>query len=370
MKIIKGRYNEIKVYTDVIDQNATDQLQRISDSVIFKDAIIRVMPDVHAGKGCTIGTTLTIHDKVIPNMVGVDIGCGMHLVRLKEKELDLVKLDQIINEFIPAGFKIRTEPHPYSKKIKVHKLRCLEHITEDRAYKSVGTLGGGNHFIEVDKDEDNNLYLVIHSGSRHLGTEVSSYYQNLAYQNQKAKNENIINEEDFAYLEGSSFNDYIHDMKITQKFASINRKAMAEVIIDKMDLHPVDSFETIHNYIDTKHMILRKGAVSARKKERILIPINMRDGSLICIGKGNKDWNQSAPHGAGRILSRHDALKNLSLEEYQRTMEGIYSTSVTRKTLDESPMAYKSKEDIIDNILPSVDIIKSITPIYNFKAKD
>lgn len=370
MKTLKGQYNEIKIFTDVVEESALEQIQNMCDNEIFQNSKIRIMPDVHAGAGCTIGTTLTLKDKVIPDMVGVDIGCGMELVQIKEKEIDFAKLDQIINECVPAGFKIREEPHEYSKKVKIMNLKSIEHITLDRAYRSIGTLGGGNHFIEVDKDEENNIYLVIHSGSRHLGLQVSTYYQNLAYEKLKEKDSNTTISPDLAYLEGSDFDDYIHDMKIVQKFASINRKAMANEIISQMNWTIVDSFETIHNYIDTKHMILRKGAVSARKNERLLIPINMRDGSLICLGKGNKDWNQSAPHGAGRILSRHDALKTLSLEDYKNTMQGIYSTCITNKTLDESPMAYKSKKDIIDNILPSVEIIKSITPIYNFKAKD
>jgi RNA-splicing ligase RtcB len=357
------------------------------------------MPDVHAGMGCTIGTTMTITDKIVPNMVGVDIGCGIETVCLKDESIDLPILDSLIREKIPSGFSTRQIPHNYSQELNLQELRCVKHINVARAIQSIGTLGGGNHFIEVDRDEEGQLYLVIHSGSRHIGNEVAKYYQDTAIQglsDDKHKIKDIIAKlkaegrdkeisdaihkerekpqvyipNDFAYVKGKLFDDYIHDMKLIQQFATLNRKAMAEVILSGMKLHERECFTTVHNYIDTEEMILRKGAVSAKYGEKLLIPINMRDGSLICIGKGNADWNYSAPHGAGRLMSRKAATGSLSLEEFQREMVGIYSTCVTAKTLDESPMAYKGMDAIVSQIGPTVDIVKYIKPIHNFKASE
>ena len=395
--IIEGQFNTAKIFTDVIEDGAIAQIKNVCDFSVFKGSKIRVMPDVHAGAGCTIGTTMTIKKHIVPNMVGVDIGCGMELARLEQKELDLEALDKFIHENIPSGMTSRNTPHPYAEQTHIEDLRCFEHVNAKLARKSVGTLGGGNHFIEVDIDDDGNKYLVIHSGSRHLGLEVAEYYQKEAYRVlcgnserqikttiaklkaqgknnkiqatiDKLKAKQVDISPDMAYVTGELFDDYIHDMKIMQQYAVINRKAMMDVILQGMNLTANDSFTTIHNYIDTDEMILRKGAVSAKKGERLLIPINMRDGSLICVGKGNKDWNCSAPHGAGRLLSRSQAFKTLTMDEFEREMMGIYSTSVTKSTLDESPMAYKKLEDIVDNISPTVSIEKRITPIYNFKA--
>ena len=397
--LIKGLYNEAKVFTDVIDDGAISQIQAMCDSQIFEGLKLRIMPDVHAGAGCTIGTTMTIKNKIIPNMVGVDIGCGMECALLEEKDIDLAKLDALIYERIPSGINVRASRHPLAKQIDLNQLKCARFISKERAYQSIGTLGGGNHFIEVDVDEDGNKYLVVHSGSRHLGVEVAEYYQSEAYKrlcgNSSSQIQAIISllkaegkqkeiqstidmmmqqtsvvPKEFAYVEGNLFDDYIHDMKLVQYFAVLNRKAMVDELLDGMGLHVVEQFTTIHNYIDTDAMILRKGAVSARKDEKLLIPINMRDGSLICLGKGNDDWNQSAPHGAGRLLSRGKARATLTLEEYQKEMEGIYSTSVNHSTIDESPMAYKKLEDIVDNVAPTVDILTQIKPIYNFKASE
>ena len=397
--LIKGLYNEAKVFTDVIDDGAISQIQAMCDSQIFEGLKLRIMPDVHAGAGCTIGTTMTIKNKIIPNMVGVDIGCGMECALLEEKDIDLAKLDALIYERIPSGINVRASRHPLAKQIDLNQLKCARFISKARAYQSIGTLGGGNHFIEVDVDEDGNKYLVVHSGSRHLGVEVAEYYQSEAYKrlcgNSSSQIQAIISllkaegkqkeiqstidmmmqqtsvvPKEFAYVEGNLFEDYIHDMKLVQYFAVLNRKAMVDELLDGMGLHVVEQFTTIHNYIDTDAMILRKGAVSARKDEKLLIPINMRDGSLICLGKGNDDWNQSAPHGAGRLLSRGKARATLTLEEFQKEMEGIYSTSVNHSTIDESPMAYKKLEDIVDNIAPTVDILTQIKPIYNFKASE
>ena len=398
MIVLNGKYNSAKVFTEVIEQDAVSQIIAFCSQPMSADSQIRIMPDVHAGAGCTIGTTMTITDKVIPNLVGVDIGCGMETVRLKEKHIELQKLDKLIYEKIPSGFAIREKPHRYSEKIDLTELYCYKHIDPLRAEKSIGTLGGGNHFIEADKGEDGSIYIVIHSGSRHLGVETAKYYQNEAYRRLNKSSDKEVNEliermkaegkhkqiqselkklentkttdipKHLAYCEGELFEQYIHDMKIVQQFAMLNRQAMMDEIIKGMHLHAAEQFTTIHNYIDTDTMILRKGAVSAQAGEKLLIPINMRDGSLICTGKGNPDWNCSAPHGAGRLMSRSQAKQSFTVSEFKKQMDGIYTTSVNAQTLDECPMAYKSMEDIVDNIGDTVDINEVIKPIYNFKA--
>ena len=398
MIILNGKYNSAKVFTDNIEQDAIAQIIAFCSQPMSEGAHIRIMPDVHAGAGCTVGTTMTITDKVIPNLVGVDIGCGMETVRLKEKHIELQKLDKLIYEKIPSGFAIREKPHRYGENIDLTELYCYKHIDPLRAEKSIGTLGGGNHFIEADKGEDGSIYIVIHSGSRHLGVETAKFYQNEAYRRlnkssdkeaaeliarlkAEGREKQIQSElkklantkttdvpKHLAYCEGELFEQYIHDMKIVQKFAMLNRQAMMDEIIKGMHLHVEEQFTTIHNYIDTDTMILRKGAVSAQAGEKLLIPINMRDGSLICTGKGNGDWNCSAPHGAGRLMSRSQAKQSFTVSEFKKQMAGIYTTSVNAQTLDECPMAYKSMEDIVDNIGDTVEINEVITPIYNFKA--
>ena len=400
MKIIEGKFNKAKIFTDVVEEMALKQIELLCNQEFVKESMIRIMPDVHAGAGCTIGTTMTIKDKIVPNLVGVDIGCGMETIKIKNKHIELEKLDKLIHEKIPSGYNIRKESHKYNEEIDLNELRCIASgkINILRAEKSLGTLGSGNHFIEANKDEEGKIYIVIHSGSRHLGLEVAGFYQELAYQtlngntkkdverlieNYKAEGkekeiESAIKElketvktsipKALAYVEGDILEDYIHDMKIVQRFAMLNRKAMMDEIIRGMKLKVEDEFTTIHNYIDTDEMILRKGAVSAKEGEKLLIPINMRDGSLICIGKGNKDWNYSAPHGAGRLMSRSEAKNSFTVSEFKKQMKNIYTTSVNAETLDECPMAYKSMEDIISNISESVEILKVIKPIYNFKA--
>lgn len=364
MQLVEGKYNIAKVYTNVMEEEALVQIKTLCNQEFVKDSKIRIMPDVHAGYGSTIGTTMTITDKVVPNMVGVDIGCGMETIRIRNSHVELQKLDKFIHEKIPAGFHIREKVHKYNDDIDLGQLRCRTtgKINLERAVKSMGTLGGGNHFIEADQDEQGNIYIVIHSGSRHLGLEVAGYYQDQAI---KLKTDVP---RDLAYVEGSLMDDYIHDMKVVQRFAMLNRKAMMEDIVKGMKLKVDEEFTTIHNYIDTENMILRKGAVSAGKGELLLIPINMRDGSLICIGKGNEDWNCSAPHGAGRLMSRTRAKNSYTVSEFKKQMKGIYTTSVNSETLDECPMAYKGMEDIINNIHETVEILKIIKPIYNFKA--
>lgn len=395
---ITGKYNTAKVFTNVIENEAVEQIKTLCNQEFITGSKIRIMPDVHSGAGCTIGTTMTITDKVIPNLVGVDIGCGMETVMITDKEIDLEKLDKLIYEKIPSGHNIRKIPHDLINEIDLNQLKCTGHVKMDRAIRSIGTLGGGNHFIEAGKDEEGNIYITVHSGSRHLGLEVANYYQKMGY---KALNkvsdidiEKIIEQlksegrekeinktikeikkqiitdipQALAYVSEELFDDYIHDMKLIQKFAVLNRKAMMDEIIKGLGTEVAEEFTTIHNYIDTDMMILRKGAVSAKEGEKLLIPINMRDGSLICIGKGNEDWNYSAPHGAGRLMSRTKAKKTFELKNFKKEMEGIYTTSVSKDTLDECPMAYKAMEDIIKNIGDTVDIIKRIIPIYNFKA--
>lgn len=397
---VVGKVNTAICYTPELDELARKQIQTLCDRPEFADCKIRIMPDVHAGMGCTIGTTMTIKDKIVPGMVGVDIGCGMETVEITEYDIDFDKLDALIRSEIPCGREIRDDFHPLNDGIDLPVLRCAESVNLNRARRSIGTLGGGNHFIEVDRASDGRLFLVIHSGSRHLGTEVANYYQNEGYhalwggarhQIQKViadlkaqgrfqeiqptiaalKQEHEIDiPKNLAYVEGKLFEGYIHDMRIVQQFAVLNRKAMMDVIIDGMGFHKVDEFSTIHNYIDTDKMILRKGSVSAEAGEKLLIPINMRDGSLVCIGKGNEEWNCSAPHGAGRLMSRSAAFRQLSMEEYRAEMAGIYTTCVLPDTLDESPMAYKDMNEIIEQIGPTAEIVERITPIYNFKASE
>ena len=395
---ITGKYNTAKVFTNVIENEAVEQVKILCNQEFISGSKIRIMPDVHSGAGCTIGTTMTITDKVIPNLVGVDIGCGMETVMIADKEIDLEKLDKLIYEKIPSGHNIRKIPHELINEIDLNQLRCTGHVKMDRAIRSIGTLGGGNHFIEAGKDDEGNIYITIHSGSRHLGLEVANYYQKMGYKAlnkvsdvdiekiiEQLKSEgrekeinNTIKEikkqiitdipPALAYVSEELFDDYIYDMKLIQKFAVLNRKAMMNEIIKGLETEIIEEFTTIHNYIDTDMMILRKGAVSAKKGEKLLIPINMRDGSLICIGKGNEDWNYSAPHGAGRLMSRTKAKKVFNLKSFKEEMVGVYTTSVNKDTLDECPMAYKAMEDIVKNIGDTVDIIKRIIPIYNFKA--
>lgn len=394
---VKGKYATAKVFTDVVDEKALAQVEELMNQPYVKGNRVRMMPDIHAGAGCTIGTTMTIKDKICPNLVGVDIGCGMTTVHIIGQDIDLERLDRVVHERIPAGFNVRQERHWLAGSVNLSELCCAKSVDIDRAYKSIGTLGGGNHFIEVDRDSGGNLYLVIHSGSRHLGVEIANYYQEAAYRALTAARREEIREEiaalraagraseiegrlitvkvekrdvpkALAYVEGELFEQYLHDMRIAQQFASINRTAMVNSIIEGMKWDYYGWFETVHNYIDLRNMILRKGAISAQSGEKLLIPINMRDGSLLCTGKGNADWNFSAPHGAGRLMSRSAAKEKFTVAEFKEEMKGVYSTTVGRDTLDECPMAYKSMEDILKNIEPTVTVDAVLKPIYNFKA--
>ena len=406
---------DLKIFTDNIEQEAVDQINLLLEQEPFKDCKVRIMPDVHAGKGCVIGFTADLGDKVIPNIVGVDIGCGMLCVELGNLELDLEKLDRIINENIPAGRNIREQKLIDFEKI--NDLYCLRELKETKKFnRAIGTLGGGNHFIEIDLDDENNKYLVIHTGSRNLGKQVADYYQDLAIQLCSGKEEMFKRKEeiiksykeqgrkseiqkalkelemkykqnkpnlpnDLCFLEGKYREQYLHDMKICQEYASLNRMRIAKEIlmnyfqltyVPEIKYPPVmnDSFETIHNYISFEDNIVRKGAIRANKGERVIIPINMRDGSIIAIGKGNKDWNNSAPHGAGRIMSRNKAKETFNLDEFKESMKNIYTTSVVEETIDEAPFVYKPMQEIIDNTKDTVEIERIIRPIYNFKAKN
>ena len=395
---IKGKHNEAKIFTDNVDEISLKQIEKLCDQEFVAESRIRLMPDVHAGAGCTIGTTMTITDKIVPNLVGVDIGCGMETIRLAERELDLERLDRVIRERIPYGFAARKKPHERCDEIELKDLCCLKFVRIGKAEKSIGTLGGGNHFIEINTDDEGNMYLVVHSGSRHLGLEVAHYYQDLAdkalngndyktiqdvidrlkAEGRAAEIQQTLKEIKarcvsdvpayLAYLTGELFEAYIHDMKIVQRYAVLNRRVMVEEILKGMDLHVEEQFTTIHNYIDTETMILRKGAVSAKEGEKLLIPINMRDGSLICFGKGNEDWNYSAPHGAGRLVSRTQARKTFTVDEFEKEMANVFSTTIGKDTLDECPKAYKDMSNILDNIGPTADVLKIIRPVYNFKA--
>ena len=397
---IRGKINTAVCFATVVEDEAVEQIRRMCDYEMTAGSKIRIMPDVHAGAGCTIGTTMTVIDKAVPNVVGVDIGCGMYTVRLQEKEIDFVRLDEVCH-IIPSG---RNVWEGRQEKFDLEALRCYRDLKDTRwLVRSLGTLGGGNHFIEVDRAEDGTNYLVIHSGSRNLGKQVAELYQKLAIDLDRGigeyleMREEIIRTykeqgrrteiqaalkalekerqekaptmpEDLCFLYGKYLEDYLHDVEICQAFARRNREKMAEIILEYTGLTAVEAFHTIHNYIDTEEMILRKGAIAAHKGEKVLIPINMRDGSILAYGRGNADWNYSAPHGAGRIMSRTKAVETLSLEEYRETMKGIYTTSVSEATLDEAPMAYKSLADILDVVQETVDVIEVLKPVYNFKA--
>lgn len=392
----------LKIFTENIEQEAFDQILNLVKQPAFQDCKVRIMPDVHAGKGCVIGFTADLGDKVIPNIVGVDIGCGMFTIKLGKIDIDFAKLDDVIHSKIPSGKNVHDARQV--KFDKLQKLKCYRNLKDSkRLERSIGTLGGGNHFIEVDTDTDGCKYLIIHSGSRNLGKQVAEYYQSLAIELMQGKDElykmqekliedykaqgrrteiqNAIKElrqkfnpnplnipKELCYLTGKYRDDYLHDMEICQQFAVLNRNTIANIIIDAMAWHSLGGFETIHNYIDIKSNIVRKGAISANDGEMLLIPINMRDGCIIGRGKGNDDWNCSAPHGAGRLMSRNKAKESISLDEFEKSMQGIYTTSVNQSTIDESPMAYKNIDEIISNIGDTVDIIKIIKPVYNYKS--
>ena len=398
MTEIKGKYGAAICFAKIIEDEAVEQIRRMCDYPFTEGSRIRIMPDVHAGKGCTIGTIMTVADKAVPNVVGVDIGCGMYTVRLEQSGIDMEKLDEAAH-FIPSGMNVWESRQ---ERFDLTELRCCRELKDARRLeRSLGTLGGGNHFIEVDAAADGTKYLIVHSGSRNLGKQVAEHYQRLAVDLSRGKREYLLKRdaliaeykaagrkaelsralkalkweahasetpEDLCFVYGPYLEDYLFDVEICQRFARRSREKMAEILMERSALTAADAFHTIHNYIDTKEMILRKGAIAAHKGEKVLIPINMRDGSVLAVGRGNPEWNYSAPHGAGRIMSRTAAKASLDLEEYRREMAGVYTTSVSEATLDEAPMAYKSLADIIDVIRETVDVIEVLKPIFNFKA--
>ena len=401
IEIKRNNGDVVKVFAETFENEAWEQVKKLANYSAYDNSTIRIMPDAHAGKGCTIGTTMTLHSMVTPNLVGVDIGCGVLVVNLGNIEIDFEKLDKTIKRFVPAGFDIHEQT--WEKDDELEDLICFNSIDYSRAIHSIGTLGGGNHFVSIEQSQTNgDKYLVIHTGSRNLGVQVCKFYQDLAFKKlnemseikKQVSNEVIAKckaegrqkdiptelkkalanikkpsaDKELAHLEGDDFNNYIWDMEIVQRFAALNRATIAKVILQKMGWKELDRFETIHNYIDTKNMILRKGSISAQAGEKVIIPMNMRDGSLICVGKGNADWNYSAPHGAGRLMSRNKAKSAISLTDFEKSMKGIYSTTVSRSTIDESPMAYKKMDEIVRCIEPTVDIVDIIKPLYNFKA--
>ena len=361
---ITGVHATARVFAAELESSAQGQIRALCDQPFAAGSRIRVMPDCHAGKGCVVGLTMTVEGRVCPNLVGVDIGCGMEVVRFSTKKgLDFDRLDAFIREKIPSGFSIRNEPHDRASDLDLDSLICGRHVDKRRAALSLGTLGGGNHFIEV-AEASSGLWLVIHSGSRRLGLEVAGWYQKMA--GETCKERGIPYE--LSYLEGQACEDYLADMAIAQNYAAENRALMADLILRGLKWREEERFTTIHNYIDIEHGVLRKGAVSARDGERLLIPLNMRDGSLLCRGLGNADWNESAPHGAGRRLSRSEAKGAITLPEFRKAMRGIHSTCISRETIDESPMAYKESEGIIAAIGPTAEIVERLYPLYNFKA--
>ena len=393
---------DVQIYARTIEGKATNQIYTLAKHPAFENSKIRVMPDVHVGKGCTIGFTSTYTDRIIPNVVGVDIGCGMLTCKISNKQVDFQKLDEYIRKEIPHGRNVRSSR--IAKYPELQDLFCYREL-RDTTYlvRSLGTLGGGNHFIEVDVDDAGDFYIIIHSGSRNLGVQVAQYYQDLAYrilqgydkfleaknriieyyksQGRKKEIQQALKDlkqnfklseckwdKDLAYLEGRYTQEYLYDMSICVDFAKFNRQLISDCICKYMGWDVVEEFQTIHNYVDAGSGIIRKGAISANEGQKCLIPINMRDGSLLCIGKGNPEWNYSAPHGAGRILSRSRAKEEISMEEYAKSMEGIYTTSVSEFTLDESPMAYKPIGEIESQITDTVEIVEHLHPLYNFKA--
>ncbi|MEY8518440.1 RtcB family protein [Lachnospiraceae bacterium 29-84] len=368
MKIVNGIYTSAKIFTDTIEDYAMAQIQQLCDFPAFQGCKIRVMPDVHPGKVGTIGFTAIMGDKLLPNVVGIDIGCGITVAKLKQKRMEFQKLDTVIRENVPAGYRIRKAAHRFSDAAMLSNLRCRRHIHEEKARLSLGTLGGGNHFIEIDQDEEGFLYAVIHSGSRHLGKEVTEYYLREGQKYLKEKGQDVPYE--LTYLEGSLMEDYIYDTQALQEFAKLNRNVILDEMAKGMKWKVQDMFHSVHNYIDVSKegTILRKGAVSAREGEAVAIPINMRDGVLLGTGLGTCDWNYSAPHGAGRLIKREDVKNKFTVSDFKAQMKGIHCSCISKDTLDEAPFAYRGADEIMEHIAETVQIQKRLFPVYNFKA--
>lgn len=368
MKTVKGTYTTALVFTDHVEEYALAQIKQCCDHEAFQDCNIRVMPDVHPGKVSVIGFTSTIGEKILPNIVGIDIGCGITMAKLKQKKVEFQKLDTVIRENIPAGSRSRRTPHRFAENLNLEELRCFRSIQMSRVRVGLGTLGGGNHFIELDQDEQGNLYVVIHTGSRHLGKEVTEFY--LSKGQEHLKEQGISVPYELTYLEGKLMEDYLHDLQIVQEYAADNRKAILDELVKGMKWKVTEKSSSVHNYVDQRDGILRKGAVSAHKDETVLIPMNMRDGLLVCRGLGNREWNCSAPHGSGRILRRDQVKEQYTVSAYRKEMKGIYSSCISKETLEEAPFAYRGIQDILGAVTDTVAVEKVLKPVYNYKAQD
>ncbi len=368
MEIIKGKFTEAKVFSEDLEQYARAQLQMICDNAIAENSTIRVMPDVHPGKVGTIGLTMTVGNKIMPNLLGIDIGCGMTCVELKEKRMEFQKLDKLIAEKVPSGFSIRKNAHHLAEEFDFTRFYCYKHIHQEKAKLSLGSLGGGNHFIEVDKSDDGRLYLVVHSGSRHLGKEVTEYY--ISEGAKVLKDKGLDVSQPLTWLEGKLMEQYVHDVEIAQEFAMLNREIIVAEIVKGMKLKVKDNFFSVHNYLDVSDgmRILRKGAISAQKGQRVIIPINMKDGVILGVGKGNVDWNLSVPHGSGRKLRRDEVKNQYTVSAFKNEMKGIYCSCIGADTLDEAPFAYRSVEQLMEGIKETVEVTEVLKTVYNFKA--
>ncbi|MDY3918203.1 MAG: RtcB family protein [Candidatus Limivivens sp.] len=373
MRIIDGIYSSAVVFTTenpeyAIDDYAVAQIKMLCDNEASKGCKIRIMPDVHPGKVGTIGLTMTVGKRILPNLIGIDIGCGMSLIKIKQKKIEYQKLDAVIREGIPAGFRVRKQPHRYSEQFDFSGLRCGKSIRKEKAVLSLGTLGGGNHFIEADRNEEGSIYVVVHSGSRHLGKEVTEFYLKEGQRELKEKGEEVPYE--LTYLEGKLMDDYLHDLQIVQEFASLNRAAILDVLIKGMKWKVLEERSCVHNYVQEigDGSILRKGAISAQAGEKVIIPIHMRDGVILGTGLGNAEWNYSAPHGGGRILKREDVAKRYTVSSFKAEMKGVYSSCISQDTLDEAPFAYRSLPEIQSVISETVKTDQVLKPVYNYKA--
>ncbi len=376
MKEVSGKYTSAFIHTENIEDYAIAQIKQLCDQPAFEGSMIRIMPDIHPGKVGPIGFTAVLKEgsfdggplKIMPSVVGIDIGCGIKIARLKQKKIEFQKLDTVIRENIPSGFEIRKTLHRYSSDFDFDRLICGKHTRREMAERSIGTLGGGNHFIEIDRDDSGTLYVVIHTGSRHLGKEIATLYMDEAYRKLTEKGIDVPYE--LSYLEGEDAERYIHDSVITQEYAALNRQAILDELVKNMKWKVDAEYDTVHNYVSREDgaVIIRKGAASAKKDETVIIPVNMKDGILIGTGKGNTEWNCSAPHGAGRIGSREEIRNNHTVSQYKQEMKGIYSTCINRETLDEAPFAYRSIEYVTEAVKDTVEIRDILKPVYNFKA--
>lgn len=368
MKTVNGVYTSAKIFTDTIEDYALAQIQRLCDHEAFAGCTVRIMPDVHPGKVGTIGFTSTVGRKILPQVVGIDIGCGVILAKLKQKKTEFQKLDKILRERVPSGFRLRGKPHRFSQDFDFLRLNCVEHVRVEKAERSLGTLGGGNHFIELDQDEEGTLYAVIHTGSRRLGKEVTEYY--LSEGQKELKRKGISVPYELTYLEGMLREKYLQDIQAVQEFAALNRAAILEELAKGMKWKIQEQISSVHNYIDSsgEEIILRKGAVSARKGEPVIIPVNMRDGILLGVGRGNPDWNYSAPHGAGRKLKREAVKARFTVSQFKAEMKGVYSSCIGKDTLEEAPFAYRKLQEIEEGLGDTAEIRKRLRPVYNFKA--